>query len=320
MITTPMWILISLQVAMGAFATLYHHEFTERLAWRPGQAQELRLHGVRNLLYAAFFLVIGWVELHGLWAALLGAVLAVELVVTLADFVEEDRTRLLPASERVTHTLLTLNYGAVLALLLPLLLARAGGPTGVGAAAFGVGSVLATAAAIGVAVFGVRDLLASGQAAGLIRAEPSRLAAALGAPRPVLVPGAPGFVGPQLVNALTAAGHEVTVLARDPAKAARVLAPPFRIVTDLDQLAGAERIDAVVNLAGEPISNGLWTLGKRRRILRSRVHATRDVLRLIGRLERRPEVLVSGSQAAIVRPRQSYDALIGLDRMPDWLA
>ena len=33
-----------------------------------------------------------------------------------------------------------------------------------------------------------------------------------------------------------------------------------------------------------------------------------------------PEVLVSGSQAAIVRPRQSYDELIGLDRMPDWLA
>ena len=33
-----------------------------------------------------------------------------------------------------------------------------------------------------------------------------------------------------------------------------------------------------------------------------------------------PEVLVSGSQAAIVRPRQSYDALIGLDRMPDRLA
>ena len=33
-----------------------------------------------------------------------------------------------------------------------------------------------------------------------------------------------------------------------------------------------------------------------------------------------PEVLVRGTQAAIVRPRQSYDELIGLDRMPDWLA
>ena len=32
-----------------------------------------------------------------------------------------------------------------------------------------------------------------------------------------------------------------------------------------------------------------------------------------------PEVLVKGSDHAIVRPRQSYDALIGLDRVPAWL-
>jgi diaminopimelate decarboxylase len=33
-----------------------------------------------------------------------------------------------------------------------------------------------------------------------------------------------------------------------------------------------------------------------------------------------PEVLVRGSVAAIVRPRQSYEDLIALDRMPDWLS
>ena len=32
-----------------------------------------------------------------------------------------------------------------------------------------------------------------------------------------------------------------------------------------------------------------------------------------------PEVLVNGADFAVVRPRQTYDALIGLDRMPDWL-
>ncbi len=32
-----------------------------------------------------------------------------------------------------------------------------------------------------------------------------------------------------------------------------------------------------------------------------------------------PEVLVNGSQWAIVRPRQSYEDLIGLDKLPDWL-
>ena len=46
--------MIGLQIAMGAFDTLYHHELTERLAWRPSQERELRLHGVRNLLTWAF--------------------------------------------------------------------------------------------------------------------------------------------------------------------------------------------------------------------------------------------------------------------------
>ena len=33
-----------------------------------------------------------------------------------------------------------------------------------------------------------------------------------------------------------------------------------------------------------------------------------------------PEVLVSGGKWAVVRPRQTYDELIALDRVPDWLA
>ena len=32
-----------------------------------------------------------------------------------------------------------------------------------------------------------------------------------------------------------------------------------------------------------------------------------------------PEVLVNGDRFAIVRPRQTYEELIGLDRLPDWL-
>ena len=33
-----------------------------------------------------------------------------------------------------------------------------------------------------------------------------------------------------------------------------------------------------------------------------------------------PEVLVKGERFAVIRPRLSYEELIGLDRMPDWLA
>ena len=32
-----------------------------------------------------------------------------------------------------------------------------------------------------------------------------------------------------------------------------------------------------------------------------------------------PEVLVNGAEFAVVRPRETYDELIGRDRLPDWL-
>ena len=33
-----------------------------------------------------------------------------------------------------------------------------------------------------------------------------------------------------------------------------------------------------------------------------------------------PEVLVKDDQYAVIRPRQNYDTLIGLDEVPDWIA
>ena len=74
------------------------------------------------------------------------------------------------------------------------------------------------------------------------------------------------------------------MLARNPAKAA-TLNPPFRLITGLRQLPDDTHIDAIVNLAGEPIANGLWTAAKRHRILASRLRMTGDVVRLIERLD-----------------------------------
>ena len=102
--TDVLWTLLTLQIAMGAFDTLFHHELTERLAWKSSQKRELRLHGVRNLIYAALFLLIGWSEPKGWLSVAVLILLAVEVIITLTDFVEEDRTRRLPASERITLT------------------------------------------------------------------------------------------------------------------------------------------------------------------------------------------------------------------------
>ena len=168
--TSLLWTLIAIQIVMGVFDTFYHHELTERLAWRPSQRYELQLHGVRNMMYALLFLVLGWLEVYGIFAMLIIAVLVAEVIITLMDFVEEDMSRKLPASERINHTLLAINYGAILVLLLPVLIDWAMQPTGVKSAYTGWLSIVAAAAAVGAALCGMRDFTASASGADEQRA------------------------------------------------------------------------------------------------------------------------------------------------------
>jgi hypothetical protein len=297
MTSTLLRSLIFLQMATGAFDIAYHHELTGRLAWRPAQRRELALHGLRNGLYAVLFGLLGWFETRGAWAVVVMTILGIEIAVTLADFVEEDLSRKLPASERITHALLAINYGAILVLLIPVLLDWAAQDTSLVTVDRGLLSAIATVAAIAVAGFAARDLYTAWRAARLVRlaqARPDELARPLTGRQHVLVTGATGFVVRRVVEALTAAGHDVTALTRDSRRAC-VLRPPFRVITSLDQIANDTAIDAIINLAGEPIAEGLWTRARRRRILRSRLRVTRNVVRLIARLDKRPNVLVSGS-------------------------
>lgn len=114
-------------------------------------------------------------------------------------------------------------------------------------------------------------------------------------PLAVLVTGGTGFIGRRLVALLARGGHKVTVLTRDPGKAARLWpGDGVDFITRLDQIDANYRLGAIVNLAGEPISDGLWTAGKRQRIIASRLAVTRQVVELIARLAEKP-VLVSGS-------------------------
>ncbi|WP_298612388.1 TIGR01777 family oxidoreductase [uncultured Thermosynechococcus sp.] len=118
----------------------------------------------------------------------------------------------------------------------------------------------------------------------------------------VVVTGATGFVGQQVVKALSDRGDRVVALVRSPARAAKQLASVPRVEcigytpkAAGDWFAALEGADAVINLAGEPLANGRWTPQRKQEIYESRVVGTRQLVQAIAQCQQRPQVLVSTS-------------------------
>jgi uncharacterized protein len=287
--------LLTLQSLLGAFDNLWHHELSEDLRHRPAARTELALHTGREFLYAVIFAGLAWYRWQGGWAWVFLALLGVEILITLTDFVIEDRTRRLPALERVLHTVLAINFGALMALLAPELAGWAAAPTALAPTSYGIWSVVLTMFSLGVLAWAVLDLTAvvrlgvpGWQRRPLRRGEKAE-------PKTILVTGATGFVGSALTRALIRRGDHVVALSRDPAKARDRFGPLVEIVGSLDAIPAEQRIDAIVNLAGAPIAAGWWTPSRQAVLLGSRLDVTDALLALIRRREQRPAVLINAS-------------------------
>ncbi len=158
--TIAVWILM-VQACLGAFDTLYYHEYKLKLAHGDHTQTELRLHASRDFAYAIIISTLGFVTWQGVFAYILFALLLMEIVITLWDFVEEDKVRKLPPGERIMHALMGIVYGGFLAYLLPEMWKWKDQATGWGASYHGFPAWVLALVASGVFVSGVRDLLAS---------------------------------------------------------------------------------------------------------------------------------------------------------------
>lgn len=306
--------LLSVQALMGAFDNLWHHELEARLPQRLSARFELALHAAREAIYGVVFIGLAWFEWRGVWAWGLASLLLIELGITLADFLEEDRTRRLPPFERVLHTLLTISYGLFLGIFAPVLMGWAQQPSALSFASHGWVSWLFTLYGIGVLAWSVRNLFAVlrlYQEAAQGRLVPAQTFDGHRLSPAVLVTGATGFVGNALVADLLRDGRRVIALSRDALQARANFGPGVWVVESLDAIPSETRIDAVVHLAGARVLGMPWTAARRRTLLASRVEISSQVVGLMRRLQQVPRVLISASAVGFygASPQASFDAL-----------
>src|ERR1041385_4735936 len=115
--TMVFYLLLALAV-LGAADTIYYHEIRAKLpAMGREAASELRLHAIRDFVYAILFAFIPWIAWRGCWVVVLAALLLIEAILTFWDFIVEDWVRKplggLYPGERVMHGVMGIVYGAM---------------------------------------------------------------------------------------------------------------------------------------------------------------------------------------------------------------
>lgn len=110
----------------------------------------------------------------------------------------------------------------------------------------------------------------------------------------VLVSGASGLVGSELLHELKRKGHQPIRLVRR-----KGLTSDPEIVWDIQagQLdpKALEGIDAVIHLAGENIAGGRWSEERKQKIVQSRVQGTQLLAETLAKLEHPPKVFICAS-------------------------
>ncbi|OAH53041.1 MULTISPECIES: TIGR01777 family oxidoreductase [Bacillaceae] len=115
------------------------------------------------------------------------------------------------------------------------------------------------------------------------------------------IAGGTGFIGKKLTAELIQNGYDVYILTRNTDnKKERDHIHYVRWLSD-----GAEPenelhgIDIFINLAGESLNSGRWTDERKKRILDSRMISTREIIRIMTSLPKKPAVLINASAIGI---------------------
>ncbi|WP_057760507.1 TIGR01777 family oxidoreductase [Cytobacillus praedii] len=113
----------------------------------------------------------------------------------------------------------------------------------------------------------------------------------------IAVTGGTGFVGHALTKELIQNGHEVFILTRNiDGKENKKSITYVQWLNEGDRpWEILEDVDVFINLAGESINSGRWSVKRKKSILESRISATNEVEKILSRLKKKPEVLIQAS-------------------------
>ncbi|MFT5701954.1 MAG: hypothetical protein ACI8ZB_004858 [Desulforhopalus sp.] len=115
-----------------------------------------------------------------------------------------------------------------------------------------------------------------------------------GKPLTILISGASGVLGRELIPFLTTGGHQVWTLVRRAPDTQKneIFWDPENDILDASQLP---ELDAVIHLAGEYIGLSRWSEEKKQRVISSRVEGTNLISRVISSLDVKPKVFLCAS-------------------------
>ena len=113
----------------------------------------------------------------------------------------------------------------------------------------------------------------------------------------ILITGGTGLIGRHLIPRLLELGHQISVVTRTPDKARQILDSRVTLWKGLEDRPNFNGIDAIVNLAGEPIADKRWTAEQKERLCQSRWGITQKLVDLINASDTPPTALISGSAA-----------------------
>lgn len=111
----------------------------------------------------------------------------------------------------------------------------------------------------------------------------------------ILITGGTGFIGSHLVPFLLQRGHKVTIQSRDPQRARQQYHGQVDAVASIFDVAAGYEPEAVINLAGENLTEGRWSKRRKQAMRESRLQTTAQLVKYFATRATRPGVFISGS-------------------------